>query len=86
MASGIGAKFITPALTQTGWDEAEQIYREYTLRPGRVVVRGQKASRDKNSVLRADYVLFYKTSVFGGRAQYDAALRSLEQELYKPEP
>ena len=23
---------------------------------------------------------------FGGRAQYDAALRSLEQELYRPEP
>lgn len=41
----------------------EQIYREYTLRPGRVVVRGHKASRDKKSVLRADYVLFYKTSI-----------------------
>ncbi|HEY8706387.1 MAG TPA: DEAD/DEAH box helicase family protein [Burkholderiaceae bacterium] len=59
----ICAKFITPALSQAGWDEAEQVYREYTLRPGRVVVRGQKASRDKNSVLRADYVLFYKASI-----------------------
>jgi type I restriction enzyme, R subunit len=59
----ICAKFITPALNQSGWDETEQIYREYTLRPGRVVVRGQRASRDKNSVLRADYVLFYKTSI-----------------------
>ena len=59
----ICAKFITPALSQAGWNENEQIYREYTLRPGRVVVRGQKASRDKNSVLRADYVLFYKTSI-----------------------
>ena len=59
----ICAKFITPALSQAGWDEAEQVYREYTLRPGRVVVRGQKASRDKKSVLRADYVLFYKTSI-----------------------
>jgi type I restriction enzyme R subunit len=57
----ICAKFITPAVIQAGWDEAEQVYREYTLRPGRVVVRGQKASRDKQSVLRADYVLFYKS-------------------------
>jgi type I restriction enzyme, R subunit len=59
----ICAKFITPALGRAGWDEAEQVYREYTLRPGRVVVRGQKASRDKRSVLRADYVLFYKPSI-----------------------
>ena len=59
----ICAKFITPALTAAGWNDAEQIYREYTLRPGRVVVRGQKASRDKKSVLRADYVLFYKASI-----------------------
>ncbi len=59
----ICAKFITPALIRSGWNETEQIYREYTLRPGRVVVRGQRASRDKNSVLRADYVLFYRTSI-----------------------
>ena len=59
----ICAKLITPALNRARWGEAEQIYREYTLRPGRVVVRGQKASRDKRSVLRADYVLFYKTSI-----------------------
>jgi type I site-specific restriction endonuclease len=31
----ICAKFITPTLTQSGWNEAEQVYREYTLRPGR---------------------------------------------------
>ena len=59
----ICAKFITPALIHAGWEEAEQVYREYTLRPGRVVVRGQRASRDKKSVLRADYVLFYKASI-----------------------
>ena len=57
------AKLITPALNRAGWGEAGQIYREYTLRPGRVVVRGQKASRDKRSVLRADDVLFCKTSI-----------------------
>jgi type I restriction enzyme, R subunit len=59
----ICAKYITPALNPAGWDEAEQVYRKYTLRPGRVVVRGHKASRDKKSVLRADYVLFYKASI-----------------------
>jgi len=56
-------KFITPAIQQAGWDTVEQIYREYTLRPGRVVVRGNHASRDKKSILRADYVLFFKTSI-----------------------
>jgi len=56
-------KFITPALAQAGWDNIEQIYREYTLRPGRVVVRGHSASRDKRSVLRADYVLFYRANI-----------------------
>ena len=56
-------KFITPAIQQAGWDTLEQIYREYTLRPGRVVVRGHTASRDKHSVLRADYVLFYKLNI-----------------------
>lgn len=56
-------KFITPAIQKAGWDTIEQIYREYTLRPGRVVVRGHSASRDKKSVLRADYVLFYKLNI-----------------------
>ena len=56
-------KFITPALAQAGWDNIEQIYREYTLRPGRVVVRGHAARRDKTSVLRADFVLFYKANI-----------------------
>ena len=56
-------KFITPAIQQAGWNTVEQIYREYTLRPGRVVVRGNHAARDKKSVLRADYVLFYKTNI-----------------------
>ncbi|TAH10657.1 MAG: DEAD/DEAH box helicase [Curvibacter sp.] len=56
-------KFITPAIQGAGWNTVEQIYREYTLRPGRVVVRGKQASRDKKSVLRADYVLFYKANI-----------------------
>ncbi|MEP6825881.1 MAG: restriction endonuclease, partial [Ramlibacter sp.] len=56
-------KFITPALRQAGWDLHEQIFREYTLRPGRVVVRGRFSSRDKRSVLRADYVLCHKANI-----------------------
>jgi type I restriction enzyme, R subunit len=56
-------KFITPAIQLAGWNTIEQIYREYTLRPGRVVVRGNHVARDKKSVLRADYVLFYKTNI-----------------------
>jgi hypothetical protein len=56
-------KLITPAIQQAGWNTVEQIYREYTLRPGRVVVRGNHAARDRKSVLRADYVLFYKANI-----------------------
>jgi type I restriction enzyme R subunit len=56
-------KLISPALVQAGWNTIEQIFREYTLRVGRVVVRGQQATRDKKSILRADYVLFYKANI-----------------------
>ena len=56
-------RFITPALVQAGWTREQHILREYTLRPGRVVVRGQASHRDKASMLRADYVLFHKPNV-----------------------
>jgi type I restriction enzyme, R subunit len=56
-------KFISPALAAAGWDIHEQVLREYPLRPGRMVVRGQKAARDKKSVLRADYVLFWRANI-----------------------
>lgn len=59
----ICAKFITPALSQAGWSEAEQVYREWPLRPGRMVVRGKTARRDPQSVRRADYALFYKHGI-----------------------
>ena len=48
-------RFITPALEQAGWTLEQHILREYTLRPGRLVVRGQASHRDKASMLRADY-------------------------------
>lgn len=56
-------RFITPALVQAGWTREQHILREYTLRPGRVVVRGQASHRDKASILRADYVLFHKPNL-----------------------
>lgn len=56
-------KFISPALARAGWDIHEQILREYPLRPGRMVVRGQRATRDRKSVVRADYVLFWKANI-----------------------
>lgn len=52
--SDICDKFIRPAMEAAGWDRMFQIYREYPLRAGRVVVRGRKARRDASTVLRAD--------------------------------
>ncbi len=61
--SDICDKFISPAVQQAGWSLHEQIYREYTLRPGRMVVRGRTAARDPKSVLFADYALFFKANI-----------------------
>lgn len=64
-------KFIRPAMQQAGWNGQDQIFREYPLRAGRVVVRGNKAQRDLSTVLRADDALFHKANVplavVGGR-------------------
>ena len=61
--SDICDKYIRPAMEQAGWNGLDQIFREYPLRAGRVVVRGNKAYRDKSTVLRADYALFYKANI-----------------------
>jgi type I restriction enzyme R subunit len=61
--SDICDKYIRPAMERAGWHGLEQIFREYPLRAGHVVVRGTKAQRDKSTVLRADYALFYKTNI-----------------------
>ena len=61
--SDICDKFIRPAMEAAGWNGMDQIYREFPLRAGRVVVRGQKAYRDKTTVLRADYALFHKLNI-----------------------
>ena len=40
----------------------DQIFREYLLRAGRVMVRGNKTQLYKSTVLRADCALFYKAN------------------------
>lgn len=61
--SDICDKFIRPAMEQAGWDGMVQLYREFPLRAGRVVVRGGRAKRDASTILRADYALFFKTNI-----------------------
>ena len=61
--SDICDKFIRPAMKQAGWDGMVQVYREFPLRAGRVVVRGHRAKRDASTVLRADYALFFKPNI-----------------------
>ena len=55
--------YIRPAIEKAGWNGAKQIREEYSLTAGRIVVRGQKASRDLSGALRADYVLEYKKNI-----------------------
>ena len=61
--SDICDKFIRPAMVQAGWNGMDQIFREYPLRSGRVVVRGRRSYRDQESVLKADFALFYKANI-----------------------
>jgi type I restriction enzyme R subunit len=56
-------KVIRPAIVQAGWHTLDQIYAQYPLRAGRVVVRGKMARRDPSTVLFADYVLFLKPNI-----------------------
>jgi len=57
----ICTKYITPALENAGWDIITQVYEEFALTKGRVIVRGKLHTRAKNK--RADYVLFYKPGI-----------------------
>ncbi|MFZ2220430.1 MAG: DEAD/DEAH box helicase family protein [Rhodoferax sp.] len=61
--SDIGDKFIRPAIVRAGWNGMDQIYAQFPLRAGRVVVRGKRAQRDKSTVLFADYALFLKANI-----------------------
>ena len=61
--SDICDKFVRPAMVNAGWHELDQIYAQYPLRDGRVVVRGKTARRDQSTVLRADFALFFKANI-----------------------
>lgn len=61
--SDISDKYIRPAIVQAGWHTLDQIYAQYPLRAGRVVVRGKTAKRDQSTVLFADYVLCLKPNI-----------------------
>jgi type I restriction enzyme R subunit len=56
----IKARYITPAITSSGWDINKHIRLEYTFTAGRIILRGNITSRGRKK--RADYVLFYKNN------------------------
>ena len=57
----IKAKFITPSILKSGWDEHTQIGREIYFTDGRIYVKGKMTRRGKRKF--ADYILFYKPNV-----------------------
>jgi len=61
--SDISDKYVRPAMVRAGWHTLEQIYAQFPLRAGRVVVRGSKSHRDPDTVLKADFALFLKTNI-----------------------
>lgn len=61
--SDICDKFVRPTMVQAGWHTLDQIYAQFPLRAGYVVVRGNKARRDESTVLRADFALFHKPNI-----------------------
>jgi type I restriction enzyme R subunit len=57
----IRTKFITPAITQAGWDLQSQIREEVPLTNGKILVRGQSHRRGDRKF--ADYILYYKPNI-----------------------
>ncbi len=55
----IKARYITPAITNAGWDMKKQVRLEYAFTAGRIILRGNITARGKQKP--ADYVLFYKS-------------------------
>lgn len=54
------SKLISPAIKQSGWSE-DQIREEVYFTAGRIVVRGNLASRRRGK--RADYLLYHKQNL-----------------------
>lgn len=59
--SDIKAKYITPSILKSGWDEQTQLGREIFFTDGRIYVKGKLTARGKRKF--ADYILFYKPNV-----------------------
>ena len=59
----ICTKFITPAIAAAGWNTHSQMREEVNLTAGRVIVRCNRAARDKTTIRRADYVLYFKPGI-----------------------
>ncbi len=57
----ICSKFITPAVTRSGWDLHTQIREEVSFTKGRIIVRGKLHTRGE--LKRADYILYYKPNL-----------------------
>ena len=57
----ICSKYITPAITRSGWDLHTQIREEVTFTKGRIIVRGKLHTRGETK--RADYILYYKPNL-----------------------
>ena len=56
----IKARYITPAITDAGWDMEKQVRLEYAFTAGHIILRGNITARGKQK--RVDYVLFYKSN------------------------
>lgn len=57
----ICTKFITPAVTDAGWNVQSQIREEVSFTKGRIIVRGKLVAR--GAPKRADYILYYKPNI-----------------------
>ena len=57
----ICSKYITPSLTEAGWDLQKQIREEVTFTDGRIIVRKKMVTRGERK--RADYILYYKPNL-----------------------
>lgn len=58
--SDVCDRFITPALTRSGWT-TNRWRREYGFTDGKIIVRGNLVARGKRK--RADYLLFYRPNL-----------------------
>lgn len=57
---GICTQFITPAIQAADWNTHSQMREEGSLSAGCVIVRSNRATRNKITICRAGYVLYYE--------------------------